>query len=47
MEKINLSDYFGVPAPPDEEILRTFGWRKLPINEETLANIFPVIHEKP
>ena len=47
MEKIYLSDYFVVPAPSDEEILRTFGWRKLPVNEETLTKIFSIIQEKP
>jgi hypothetical protein len=47
IEKLNLSDFFGVPAPPDEEILRTFGWRKLPVPNETLSNIFRIIPEKP
>jgi hypothetical protein len=32
IEKLCLADYFAVPAPSDEEILKTFGWRKLPIS---------------
>jgi len=47
IEKIRLSDYFGVPAPSDEEILSTFGRRKLPFSNETVANIFRIIPEKP
>lgn len=47
IEKIRLSDYFGVPAPSDEEILCTFGRRKLPLPNETVANIFRIIPEKP
>jgi hypothetical protein len=47
IEKIRLSDYFGVPAPSDEEILSTFGWRKLPLPNETVANIFRIIPKKP
>ena len=41
--KLRLSDYFGVPAPPDEEILRTFGWHKLSVSKETVAEIFRTI----
>ncbi len=47
IEKIQLSDYFVVPAPSDQEILRTFGWRKLPVAEEILSKIFHVIQDKP
>jgi hypothetical protein len=43
IEKLRLSDYFAVPAPSDEEILRTFGWRKLPVTNEELAKIFSFI----
>jgi hypothetical protein len=45
-EKLRLSDYFLIPAPSDEEILRTFGWRKLPVENKTLTRIFRVIQEK-
>ena len=45
-EKLYLSDYFAVPAPSDEQILRTFGWHKLPIDNETLSKIFHIIQEK-
>jgi hypothetical protein len=46
IEKIRLAHYFLVPAPSDEEILKTFGWRKLPVAEETVTNIFRIIQEK-
>lgn len=46
IEKLCLADYFAVQAPSDEEILKTFGWRKLPISNETLAKIFHIIPEK-
>jgi len=47
IEKLYLSDYFAVPAPSDEEILRTFGWHKLPVDNEKLTRIFHIIQERP
>ena len=47
IEKLRLSDFFAVPAPSDEEILRKFGWRKLPVTNETLTKIFHIIQENP
>jgi len=46
IEKLCLADYFAVPTSSDEEILKTFGWRKLPISNETLAKIFHIIPEE-